>query len=106
MDDKNLEKKLPLLSGKGMWHTGDCDGAYPQLHLSDGPHGLRKQEENVRSNNDSYQSTCYPTASCLAATWDRELLKKVGDSIGKEAIDADVSVVLGPGVNIKRTKKM
>ncbi len=103
MDDKNLEKKLPLLSGKGMWHTGDCDGAYPQLHLSDGPHGLRKQEENVRSNNDSYQSTCYPTASCLAATWDRELLKKVGDSIGKEAIDADVSVVLGPGVNIKRS---
>ncbi len=103
MDDKNLEKKLPLLSGKGMWHTNDCDGAYPQLHLSDGPHGLRRQEENVRSNNDSYESTCYPTASCLAATWDRELLKKVGDSIGKEAIDADVSVVLGPGVNIKRS---
>ena len=103
MKDNNLEKKLPLLSGKGMWHTNDCDGKYPQLHLSDGPHGLRKQEENVRSNNDSYVSTCYPTASALAATWDRELVGKVADSIGKEAVNANVAVVLGPGINIKRS---
>ncbi len=101
--DNGLKSKLPLLTGKGMWHTNDCDGLYPSLHLSDGPHGLRKQEEGVRTNNDSMVSTCYPTASCLAATWDPELVGKVADCIGKEAWNAGVSVVLGPGVNIKRS---
>lgn len=102
-DSKTIYNKLPLLSGKGMWHTNDCDGRYPQLHLSDGPHGLRKQDEGVKSNNDSYVSTCYPTASCLAASWDRKLVSNVANAIGKEAWNADVSVVLGPGVNIKRS---
>ncbi len=103
MGDNNFERKLPLLSGKGMWHTNDCGGLYPQLHLSDGPHGLRKQDEGTKSINDSYVSTCYPTASCLAASWDRELIFKVADSLGKEAWNADVSILLGPGVNIKRS---
>ncbi len=101
--EKELYDKLHLLSGKGMWHTDTCNGAYPSLHLSDGPHGLRKQEESAKTNNDSYISTCYPTASCLAATWDTELVGKVADAIGKEAWNASVSVVLGPGVNIKRS---
>ncbi len=100
---EELREKLPLLSGKGMWHTNDCNGKYPSLHLSDGPHGLRRQEESARTNNDSYVSTCYPTASCLAASWDEELVRKVADSIGKEAWNAKVSVVLGPGINIKRS---
>ena len=101
--NKDLLEKLPLLSGKGMWHTNDCNGRYPSLHLSDGPHGLRRQEESAKTNNDSYVSTCYPTASCLAASWDPELVGEVADSIGKEARKASVSVVLGPGVNIKRS---
>ena len=101
--DADLINKLPLLTGKGSWHTNDCEGRYTSLHLSDGPHGLRKQDEDAKTNNDSYVSTCYPTASCLASSWDRELVAKVGDSIGKEARRADVSVVLGPGVNIKRS---
>ncbi len=101
--EKELYDRLHLLSGKGMWHTDECNGAYPALHLSDGPHGLRKQEESAKTNNDSYVSTCYPTASCLAATWDPELVREVADAIGKEAWNASVSVVLGPGVNIKRS---
>ncbi|MCR5583954.1 MAG: glycoside hydrolase family 3 C-terminal domain-containing protein [Lachnospiraceae bacterium] len=101
--NSEIIEKLPLLSGKGMWHTNDCNGRYPSLHLSDGPHGLRRQEESAKTNNDSYVSTCYPTASCLAATWDPELVGEVADSIGKEAKEASVSVVLGPGVNIKRS---
>ncbi len=100
---KELLERLPLLEGKGAWHTNDCNGRYPSIHLSDGPHGLRRQEESAKTNNDSYISTCYPTASCLAATWDPELVGKVADAIGKEAWNAKVSVVLGPGVNIKRS---
>ncbi len=103
MGENNFERKLLILSGKGMWHTNDCGGLYPQLLLSDGPHGLRKQDEGKKDINDSYVSTCYPTASCLAASWDRELVFKVADSLGKEAWNADVSVLLGPGVNIKRS---
>ena len=99
----DLINKLPLLSGKGSWHTNDLGGRYASLHLSDGPHGLRKQDEDAKTNNDSYMSTCYPTASCLASSWDRDLVAKVADSIGQEALAADVSVVLGPGVNIKRS---
>ncbi len=101
--NSEIKDKLPLLSGKGMWHTNDCNGRYPALHLSDGPHGLRRQEESAKTNNDSYVSTCYPTASCLASSWDTDLVEKVADSIGKEAWNANVSVVLGPGVNIKRS---
>ncbi len=100
---KETVEKLPLLSGTGMWHTNDCGGKYPSLHLSDGPHGLRRQEESAKTNNDSYVSTCYPTASCLASAWDEKLVEKVADSIGKEAWNAKVSVVLAPGVNIKRS---
>ncbi|MBO4900418.1 MAG: glycoside hydrolase family 3 protein [Lachnospiraceae bacterium] len=103
MKRDDLINKLPLLSGKGSWHTNDLGGRYASLHLSDGPHGLRKQDEDAKTNNDSYVSTCYPTASCLASSWDRDLVAKVADSIGQEALTADVAVVLGPGVNIKRS---
>ena len=86
-----------------MWHTNDCGGTFPQILMTDGPHGLRKQDEGVKTNNDSYVSTCYPTASCLGATFDKDLVARVADSIGKEAWNADVSVLLGPGINMKRS---
>ena len=85
MKDKKYENELNLLTGKGMWHTNDCGGSFPQILMTDGPHGLRKQDEGVKTNNDSYVSTCYPTASCLGATFDRNLVARVADSIGKEA---------------------
>ena len=103
MKKKEFEKKYSLLTGKGMWHTNDCNGMFPKLLMTDGPHGLRKQDEGVKTNNDSYISTCYPTASCLGATFDKDLVARVADSLGKEAWNADVSVLLGPGINMKRS---
>ena len=71
--------------------------------MADGPHGLRNQEENVMENNNSSPSTCFPTASAIASSWDLEAIKKMSNAIGKEAILKKVDIVLGPGVNIKRS---
>lgn len=95
-------EKLRLVSGAGMWRTAEAAGL-PSVCLSDGPHGLRKQAEGVAANNDSEVSTCYPTAAALACTWDAELVSRVADSLAQEALNAQVSVLLGPGVNIKRS---
>ena len=62
MEKSNIDEKIKLLTGSGMWHTQEVEGL-PSVHLSDGPHGLRKQEEKERQNNVSLVSTCYPTAS-------------------------------------------
>ena len=69
MEKSNIDEKIKLLTGSGMWHTQETEGL-PSVHLSDGPHGLRKQEEKERQNNVSLVSTCYPTASALACSWD------------------------------------
>lgn len=96
-------EKIRLVSGKGMWHTSDLDGKIESIHLSDGPHGLRKQDEHIRKNNDSYVSTCFPTASAVACSWDTDVIARMASAIAKEAVNEKVSVVLGPGVNIKRS---
>lgn len=69
MEKSNIHEKIKLLTGNGMWHTQETEDL-PSVHLSDGPHGLRKQEEKERQNNVSLVSTCYPTASALACSWD------------------------------------
>ena len=65
MDIKEVsfEDKLRLVTGQGKWHTADCGGKYKNIHLSDGPHGLRKQDEEVMQNNLSYTSTCFKNTS-------------------------------------------
>lgn len=100
-----LEEKIGLLVGLDMWHTKPIPRlGIDSIMMSDGPHGLRKQKEGEQSGiYSSYPATCFPTASCLASTWDRTLLEKVGKAIGKEAQAEGISIVLGPGVNIKRT---
>ena len=103
IEQLSIEEKIRLLTGRGMWHTFGCDGTFPELHLSDGPHGLRKQNDEATTNNDAYESTCYPTACASACSWDTEGIYEVGKALGKEAKRAEVSVVLGPGVNIKRS---
>ena len=65
MEKSNIHEKIKLLTGNGMWHTQETEDL-PSVHLSDGPHGLRKQEEKERQNNVSLVSTCYPTASALS----------------------------------------
>ena len=102
MEKSNIDEKIKLLTGSGMWHTQETEGL-PSVHLSDGPHGLRKQEEKERQNNVSLVSTCYPTASALACSWDVTAAERLGRAVAKEAWNADVAVLLGPGINMKRS---
>ena len=101
-----LEEKASLCSGKDMWHFKGVERlGIPSIMVSDGPHGLRTQKNNGVSTkmNVSVDSTCFPLACASACSWDRELLKEIGKRIGEEAQKEDVQVVLGPGVNIKRS---
>ena len=100
-----IEEKIALCSGQDNWHTKAFKRyGIPAIMMSDGPHGLRKQEEgtDMLGLNQSVPATCFPTASISACSWDEELLCEVGAAIADEAGAAGVSVVLGPGVNIKR----
>ena len=100
-----LEEKARLLSGMSHWKTAPLpERNIPSIFLSDGPHGLRKQEgkEDHLGIAESVPSTCFPTASALACSFDPELAYDVGRAIGEEAVAQGVQAVLGPGVNIKR----
>lgn len=104
--DGLLAEKAGLVSGGGFWSTKAAPGlGIEPLVLTDGPHGLRKQQPGAEHPGvaDSLPATCFPTASALAATWDRDLLRSVGAALGREARAAGVAVLLGPGVNIKRS---
>ena len=92
---KSLEEMCRLVTGHGAWHIGD-------MHVSDGPHGIRAQDDGAK-NNDSYEATCFPTASGAACSWNTELIGEMGKGLAQEAKALGVSVVLGPGVNIKRS---
>ncbi len=97
------EEKIAYVTGKGMWHTNDLNGKMPSIHMSDGPHGMRTQDEGKMFNNDSKIATCFPTASAIACSFDRDLVCRMAEAIAEEAKDLGVSVVLGPGVNMKRS---
>lgn len=100
-----LEERAQLLAGESHWKTHAVPSAdIPSLFLSDGPHGLRKQEgaQDCMGIAESRPATCFPTASALACSFDQELVERVGAAIGEEARRQGVDVVLGPGVNIKR----
>ncbi|MGC9063654.1 MAG: beta-glucosidase [bacterium] len=97
-----LEEKASLCSGLDMWHTKSIERlGIPSIMMTDGPHGLRKQAGEAFFN--SIPATCFPTASCLACSWDRSLIEKVGKAIGVECQAEGVSIILGPAVNIKRS---
>lgn len=100
-----LEEKAGLMSGRGFWHLKAVERlGLGQIMVSDGPHGLRKQATAADhvGLNKSVPATCFPTAVTLASSWDRALLREVGDAIGEEAQAQNLAVVLGPGVNMKR----
>lgn len=100
-----LEERAQLLAGESHWKTYAAPSAgIPSMFLSDGPHGLRKQEgaQDCMGIAESRPATCFPTASALACSFDPELVERVGAAIGEEARRQGVDVVLGPGVNIKR----
>lgn len=100
-----LREKIAFCTGTDFWRTKELSRfGVPAIKMSDGPHGLRCQdgEADMIGVNKSLPATCFPTAVTAGATWNRELYAAVGEAIGKEALAAGVSVVLGPGCNIKR----
>ncbi|HEY3437757.1 MAG TPA: glycoside hydrolase family 3 N-terminal domain-containing protein, partial [Actinotalea sp.] len=106
LDTLTLQEKAALTSGADFWHTKPIDRAgVPAIMMTDGPHGVRKQvlEGGAAEVGDSVPATCFPTAVTLASTWDPELMRRVGEALGREAAAQGVAVLLGPGVNIKRT---
>lgn len=100
------EEKAELVSGVDQWHTKAIQRVtIPSIMMADGPHGLRKQiaEGDHLGIGSSVRSTCFPPAATSANSWDSDLLFAMGKAIGEEALAEGVSVVLGPGVNIKRS---
>ncbi len=100
-----LQQKAKLVHGDGAWHTQQMPNL-PSIMMTDGPHGLRKQDDkndDVKNINDSTIATCFPTACAVASSWNVHNAQLVANQIGKQAIAQGVSVVLGPGINIKRS---
>lgn len=99
-------EKASLLSGKNVWQTrGVPRRGIPSVFMADGPHGVRKQmgSSDHLGLNQSEPSTCFPTAATLANSWDDALAEELGAALGAEAANLDVDVLLGPGLNIKRS---
>lgn len=101
-----LEEKAGLCSGEDFWHTKAVERlGIPSVMVSDGPHGLRKQDEAADhlGINDSIKAVCFPAGCALASSFDRELAEKMGETIGQECQAENISTILGPAVNIKRS---
>src|SRR5215212_5631925 len=106
LGELTLEEKASLCLGSDFWHTAPIPRlGIPAIALSDGPHGLRKQpdEGDHVGISGSLPATCYPTASALGSSFDPDLVRRVGEALGVEARAQGVAVVLGPGINIKRS---
>jgi len=102
-----LEEKASLMSGSDFWHIPAIDrGAVqvPSVMLADGPHGVRKQKGTGEEAGliESWPATCFPTAVSLGSTWDTDLVTRVGEALGRESRALGLTVLLGPGANIKR----
>ena len=105
IDKMTLEEKAGLTSGMDFWHTKPIPRlGIPSMLLSDGPHGLRKQEwqSDHLGMHKSVPATCFPTAASLANSWDTDMIERLGRALGLEAASEGISVLLGPGCNIKR----
>lgn len=101
-----LEEKAYMMSGKNTWETVDYEKyGIPSMVMSDGPHGLRRQAGagDHLGLNASLPATCFPTAASIANSWDEKLGEEIGAALAEEAVTMDVNVILGPGLNIKRS---
>lgn len=106
MSKLTLEEKASLLSGSDFWHTKSVERlGVPQMMVSDGPHGLRKQrvDDDGAGVNQSIEAVCFPSACALACSFDRDLIFRLGQALGNECQAENVGVLLGPGTNIKRS---
>ena len=101
MKDLTLEEKLRLQTGKNLWEIDDLNGKLKSFFMSDGPHGLRKMRFNGNCWED-IPSNGYINNVNLANTWNKDLAKLQGHLISEDCIEANVDLLLAPGVNIKR----
>jgi beta-glucosidase len=99
-----LEEKAALCTGAGPWTTTPVERlGIPEMTVTDGPHGVRRVEDVHTFISKSVPATCFPTAASMASTWNVDLIHKVGEALAEECIAMKVDVILGPGVNMKRT---
>jgi beta-glucosidase len=99
-----LEEKAALCTGASAWTTTPVERlGIPEMIVSDGPHGVRRVPDVNSMAIESLPATCFPTASCLASTWDVDLIHQMGQALGEECIALNVDVLLGPGANMKRS---
>ncbi len=108
VNQMTLEQKAKLVSGLNYWYLQSApELGLPKIMMTDGPHGLRKQDTEKRPDGiglgNSVPATCFPPAVTSACSWDEELLKAEGEAIAEECLREKVSVILGPGTNIKRS---
>lgn len=106
INEMTLEEKAGMCSGKDFWHLKGVQRlGIPSVMVSDGPHGLRKQEDKADHLGiyDSVEAVCFPGACATAASFDRRLLEDMGTALGKQCQAEGVAILLGPGVNIKRS---
>ena len=101
-----LEEKASLCVGKDYWNSENIERlGIPSIKMSDGPHGLRVQKENGDNLgvNKSEVAICFPSSATIANSWDKDVVYKLGKTLGEEAKSENINIVLGPGVNIKRS---
>ena len=106
LKEMTVEEKAEICSGASRWKTNAIKRLdIPEIMMADGPHGLRKEQENEdnAAMGKSIEAICFPTASALACSWDRKLMTKMGEALGAESQAEDIDILLGPGVNIKRS---
>jgi beta-glucosidase len=104
LSQMTLEEKAALCTGATAWSSVAVERlGIPEMIVADGPHGVRRMRDIHATSQQSLPATCFPTASCSASTWDVDLLRQMGEAIGEECIALDVDVLLGPGVNMKRS---
>ena len=100
----SVDEKIRLLNGVGNWNTYSADGKVPVISVSDGPHGLRHQVvADINDINNSNIATCFPTACAIASSWNVDAANKMAQAIATEAKAENVQIVLGCGMNIKRS---
>ena len=104
MKELTLAEKAYLVSGNSSWTVGRIEGAgIPEIFVSDGPYGLRKQDTDTAEIYDSIDAVAFPTSAATASSFDKDLMFEIGTALGKECQAEDVAVILGPAVNIKRS---
>lgn len=106
LSEMTLEEKAALLDGADFWHLKGMEKyGIPQIMVCDGPHGLRKKDYDSKGSSlvSSVPAICFPTACTTACSWDPQLLFEMGQALGNKCLSEQVSVLLGPGVNMKRS---